>query len=174
MKKAVHYVNNKDLLAAMTEYKNKVNDAVASGNKKPRIPEYVGKCIQLIADRTSRRGNFSGYSFREEMVSDGIENCIRYIDNFDPAKFNNPFGYFGKIIWYAFVRRIEREKKERYVKLKNMQMNYVAEGLEESGNLGDSSFFDNEITADFIRSYEEKLEEKKRRATVVDKDNEVD
>jgi DNA-directed RNA polymerase specialized sigma24 family protein len=111
MAKKKNYVNNKDLLAALIEYKSKCVEAEESGEKNPQVPDYIGKCIMLIAQRLSTRPNFSGYMYKEEMVSDGIENCLQYIHNFNPEKSQNPFAYFTQIIWYAFLRRISKEKK---------------------------------------------------------------
>jgi hypothetical protein len=111
-----HYVNNKDLYAAMVEFKNLVNEAKETGKQKPRIPHYVGESIMKIATHLAYRPNFANYTFREEMISDGIENCLLYINNFDPAKSQNPFAYFTQIIYFAFIRRIQKEKKHLYTK----------------------------------------------------------
>ena len=107
-----HYVDNKILYATMIEYKEKVIDAEAVDDPKPPIPDIVGAALLKIANRLSTKPNFINYTFREEMVSDGIENCINYIDNFDPNKSKNPFAYFTQIIYYAFLRRIQKEKKQ--------------------------------------------------------------
>ena len=98
VKKKTHYVNNKELYAAMVEYKKLVNEAVDAGKQKPRIPNYVGECIMKIATHLAYRPNFANYTFREEMISDGIENCLLYINNFDPAKSQNPFAYFTHLL----------------------------------------------------------------------------
>jgi hypothetical protein len=111
-----HYVNNKDLYAAMVEFKNLVNEAKETGKQNPRIPHYVGESIMKIATHLAYRPNFANYTFREEMISDGIENCLLYINNFDPAKSQNPFAYFTQIIYFAFIRRIQKEKKHLYTK----------------------------------------------------------
>lgn len=111
-----HYVNNKDLYAAMVEFKAKVNEAKEQGKQKPRIPHYIGESIMKISTHLAYRPNFANYTFREEMISDGIENCLLYINNFDPAKSQNPFAYFTQIIYFAFIRRIQKEKKHLYTK----------------------------------------------------------
>lgn len=105
------YVNNVDFMNALIEYKEKLK---TSPNAK--IPEYIGKCILDIANRFASRPNFYGYSFKDEMISDGIENCIQYLTNYDPQKSSNPFAYFTQICYYAFIRRIQREKKQSYIK----------------------------------------------------------
>ena len=112
------YVNNKDFLAAMIEYKARVHEAKDKDNTRPIVPTYVGECIMKIATHLARKPNFVNYTFKEEMISDGIENCLQYIDNFNPEKSNNPFAYFTQIIYYAFLRRIQKEKKHLFVKFK--------------------------------------------------------
>lgn len=115
---ATHYVNNADLLKALKEYREKVQASKENGTPKPRVPEYVGECILKIATHLSFKPNFINYTFREEMVSDAYENCLTYIDNFDPAKSSNPFSYFTQISWYAFLRRIKKEKDQTLIKAK--------------------------------------------------------
>jgi DNA-directed RNA polymerase specialized sigma24 family protein len=113
-----HYVSNKDFLAAMIEYKKTVKQSVKEGKIKPRVPDYIGTCFLKIANHLSYRPNFINYTFRDDMISDGIENCLQYLDNFNPDKSNNPFAYFTQIIYYAFVRRIQKEKKQVTIKHK--------------------------------------------------------
>lgn len=113
-----HYVNNAEFLAALKEYKLKVKEAEDSGSDKPRIPNYVGECLLKIATHLSYKANFINYSYKDEMISDGVENCIQYLHNFDPDKSSNPFAYFTQIIYYAFLRRIAKEKKQSIVKQK--------------------------------------------------------
>ena len=115
-KKSEHYVNNKEFLAAMVEYKKTVDKAQKAGNKNPRVPDYVGECFLKIANHLSYRPNFINYTFRDDMISDGIENCLQYLNNFNPEKSNNPFAYFTQIIYYAFIRRIQKEKKQVIIK----------------------------------------------------------
>ena len=111
-----HYVDNKELFKAMCAFKDSVNESKENNSTRPRVPMYVGESIMKIATHLAFRPNFSNYTFREEMISDGIENCLQYIDNFDPNKSQNPFAYFTQIIYYAFVRRIQKEKKYLYTK----------------------------------------------------------
>ena len=116
-----NYVNNKDLLAALIAYREAVAEAEEGGEDKPVVPDYIGKCIMMIAQRLATRPNFSGYMYKEEMISDGIENCLQYIHNFDPDKSKNPFSYFTQIIYYAFLRRIQKEKKQSHIKNKMIE-----------------------------------------------------
>ena len=115
-KKSEHYVNNKEFLAAMVEYKKLVDKAQKDGKKNPRVPDYVGECFLKIANHLSYRPNFINYTYRDDMISDGIENCLQYLDNFNPESSSNPFAYFTQIIYYAFVRRIQKEKKQVTIK----------------------------------------------------------
>lgn len=113
-----HYVDNKEFLVAITEYRERVQAAKAAGEQKPRVTEYLGECMVKIANHLAYKSNFVNYTFRDEMILDGIENCITYIDNFDPEKSKNPFAYFTQITYYAFIRRIQKEKKQMDTKKK--------------------------------------------------------
>lgn len=113
-----HYVNNKELLEALIVYRTKVAEAKEKGLPKPRISNYLGECFLKIATHLSYKPNFVNYMFRDDMISDGIENCVQYIHNFDPNKSSNPFAYFTQIIHYAFLRRIQKEKKQLEIKTK--------------------------------------------------------
>ena len=115
-KKKVHYVNNKEFLAAIVERKGLLKEAEESDLPKPQVSNYLGECILKIANHLSYRPNFINYTYRDEMISDGIENSLQYIDNFDPEKSKNPFAYFTQIIYFAFIRRITKEKKQQKIK----------------------------------------------------------
>ena len=114
--KKPHYVNNKEFLQAMIDWKATVVEAEANDESRPQVTNYIGECFLKIANHLSYRPNFINYTYREEMISDGIENCLQYIDNFNPEKSKNPFAYFTQIIYFAFVRRITREKKQSKIK----------------------------------------------------------
>jgi hypothetical protein len=124
-KAAEHYVDNVKFLASLKEHREKVLRAKDRNRPAPRIPEYVGECFLKIATHLSYKGNFAGYSYREDMISDGVENCLIYANNFDPAKSSNPFGYFTQIIYFAFVRRIQREKKQSYIKYRMIEQSVI-------------------------------------------------
>ena len=120
-----HYVNNKEFLAAMIDYKKAIKEAEKKKKQRPPVTDYIGSCFLKIANHLSYRPNFINYTFRDDMISDGIENCLQYLDNFNPEKSNNPFAYFTQIIYYAFVRRIQKEKKQVTIKQKLiMEANY--------------------------------------------------
>ena len=117
-RKKHNYVDNKKFLEEMITYRRSVLSAKDFGVERPRVPFYIGDCIMKIATHLSYKPNFINYSFREEMISDGVENCLQYMSNFDPDKSDNPFAYFTQIIYYAFIRRIQKEKKQMQVKAK--------------------------------------------------------
>lgn len=162
-----HYVNNADFLKALIQYKKECRKAKRDGTIKPKIPNYVGKCLMLIAENLSHKPNFISYSFRDEMIADGVENCIMYFDNFDPKKSKNPFAYFTQIIYFAFLRRIHKEKKQLYVKYKSTEQigvldEYEQFELEETGGATKQfEMYDN--ISEFIQNYEQsKLLKKKK------------
>ena len=115
-KKTEHYVDNKVFLEEMKKYRKKVLSARKRNRKDPPINDYIGECFLKIANHLSYRPNFINYTYKEDMISDGIENCLTYVANFDPEKSNNPFAYFTQIIYYAFIRRIQKEKKQTTIK----------------------------------------------------------
>lgn len=148
--------------AKLLEWKLAVQAAEEAGSERPRVPEYIGECISLIAKNLARKPNFMNYSFKEEMIGDGIENCLMYIDNFNPIKYKNPFAYFTQIIYYAFLRRIQKEKKQTYIKHKIMNHDMVFNNLVENSGTGDQ--FDSvKITYDpeKMAALEELFEKKK-------------
>ena len=119
--KNVHYVDNKKFLSAMIEFKELYNIAEKNKEEYPPVSNYIGECFLKIATHLSYRPNFINYTYRDDMISDGIENCLQYVHNFNPEKSNNPFAYFTQIIYYAFLRRIAKEKKQTHVKNKIIQ-----------------------------------------------------
>ena len=116
-----HYVDNAKFLEEMIEYKKQYQISKDNDEELPIISEYLGSVFLKIAQRLSFRPNFINYAFKNDMISDGIENCLHYIHNFNPEKSSNPFAYFTQIIYYAFIRRIQKEKKQLYIKYKSMQ-----------------------------------------------------
>ena len=136
-----HYVNNKEFLVAMTEYRENRLAAEEKGKPKPRCSEYIGECFVKIANHLAYKSNFVNYTFREEMILDGIENCITYMDNFNPEKSKNPFAYFTQITYYAFLRRIQKEKKQldtKYKYIQNLDLQSILDG--EEGHGGSAEF----------------------------------
>ena len=166
-KKPKHYVNNTDFLNALIEYREKCDIAKKEGKQDPQIPNYIGECFLKIAEHLSRKPNFISYSFRDEMIADGIENCLMYFRNFDPLKSKNPFAYFTQIIYYAFLRRIMKEKKQLYVKYKATEQFGILdenEMFEDSeGNMRQFELYEN--ISEFIYNFEENKKKKKEGKT---------
>jgi hypothetical protein len=167
-----HYVNNADFLQALIDYRAKCSLATSEGKPKPIVSNYIGECILKIATHLSYKPNFINYSYRDDMILDGVENCIQYIDNFDPSKSNNPFAYFTQIIYYAFLRRIAKEKKQSYIKGKLIQdMPFEAFEVQE----GDDAEYHNAYL-DFMQSnhtfddtfMERKKEKRKKKQQTLD------
>lgn len=163
-----HYVDNKQLYAVLVDYKKARLDAKKNDKKDPPIPEYVGECLLQIANRLSYKPNFANYMFREEMVGDGIENCINYLNNFDPDKSNNPFAYFTQIIYYAFLRRIDREKRQLFVKHKTLENSMLMDELATQGENAENGGevyinLESDYMKSFVESFEAKVEERKQK-----------
>ena len=162
-KRPDHYVDNKEFLRLMVEFKESTTTARENGENDPQIPDDVCKIFMKIASHLSFKSNFINYAFREDMIADGIENCIQYIHNFDPAKSKNPFAYFTQIIYYAFLRRIQKEKKQLYVRyktLENSQLDTMSEDDRATvSSIGIAKLYDN--MNEFIENYEESMQKKK-------------
>ena len=131
----VHYVDNKRFYDEIIKYRAKIEEAKALGKEEPRLPEYIGECIWKIANKLSTMPRFVNYSYRDEMISDGIENCIMYFKDYNPEIGQNPFAYFTQIIYYAFLRRIQKEKKHLYIKYKSMENEVINSLIEKIKNL---------------------------------------
>lgn len=164
-KKKNHYVDNSKFLEEIIEYKKNCAIAAEQNLTKPRVSEYIGKCIFLIAENLAHKPRFMNYSFVDEMKSDAIENCFLYFDNFDPNKSHNPFAYFTQITYYAFHRRISNEEKNRYIIYKKFQesiLNTSDSSLmidADDNHLISVSMYDN--LNDFIGKFEKREAEKK-------------
>lgn len=166
--KQKHYVNNEQFLSEMVKFKNAVTLSKGNDSERPRVPEYIGDCLFKIATHLARKPNFANYTFKEDMVSDGVENCLLYIDNFDPEKSKNPFAYFTQIIYYAFLRRIQKEKKHLYIKYKSMENEVINSLIENNGeeyvtsNLNDvlHDSYSEQFIRDFIVTFEDNRQKK--------------
>jgi DNA-directed RNA polymerase specialized sigma24 family protein len=158
----------------MIKYRQAVRKAKRTGDVKPKIPEYVGLCFMKIAENLSHKSNFILYSFKDEMIADAIENCVMYVDNFDPGKSSNPFAYFTQIVYYAFLRRIQKEKKQLYVKYKATENIGVLDEFELNEN-DDGTFRQFELyenISEFIQNFETAKKEKKLKKKNLEKLNE--
>ena len=151
-KKSEHYVNNKELLAALIDYRAEVAVNKMKDLPKPRISNYLGECFLKIATHLSYKPNFVNYMFRDDMISDGIENCVQYIHNFNPEKSQNPFAYFTQIIHYAFLRRIQREKRQLEIKNKILERSGYQEVFDDSNTIDGSNYSDYNQIKDAVHS----------------------
>lgn len=169
-----NYVDNKAFYAALVERRALVEKYAAEGRETPQITNYLGKTIQDICTHFSYKPNFINYSFREEMIGDAVENCLSVIDNFDPVRFSNPFAYFTQITFFAFLRRIEKEKEQQYFKFKLLEELPLDELIETvNPSSGEASFTP---AVDFMRDnsyfntkeYEDKRKAKKKVKTPIE------
>ena len=156
MARVRNYINNKALYEALIEHKKKFTETENLGILKPQVSNYIGESILLICNNLGKKLNFSGYTYKQDMISDGIIDCVAAVDNFNPDKTNNPFAYFTQIAWNAFIRRIQKEKKQTYIKHKNFQNMYT---LEEQWF--DNQLKTNEFSDETINSFESILAKKK-------------
>ena len=159
-----HYINNAAFLQSLIEYK-----ARKLTNPNEVIPNYIGECWMKIAEGLSHKPNFISYTYRDEMISDGIENCLMYFENFDPLKSSNPFAYFTQIIYFAFLRRIQKEKKQLYVKYKATEQMGILDEFDmletEGGGTRQFELYDN--IAEFIENYEISQQKNRQQKEVV-------
>lgn len=122
-----HYIDNESFTEAVIEYSKKCKEAEERGLERPKMSEYIGKCIYDISSHLAYRPNFNGYSWKDDMISDAYENICKYLSNFDAEKMiekgkkPNAFAYVTQIAYFAFLRRIEKEKKQSMVKDKVLE-----------------------------------------------------
>jgi len=175
--KKTHYVDNKKFLVEMIKFKQVITDAHIKGDdSRQRVPNYIGECFVKIAEHLSYKPNFINYTFRDEMIADGVENCLQYVNNFDPQKSHNPFAYFTQIIYYAFLRRIQKEKKQLYIRYKSIERAGIENELATSQDLDldaelhevKLNFIDGASTniSDFIDAFETQNFKKKQQKTI--------
>ena len=158
-KEKPHYVDNKKFLEAMVEYREKCLKAEENNKTKPDVTNYIGECFLKIANHLSYRPNFINYTFRDDMISDGIENCLQYMSNFNPDKSNNPFAYFTQIIYYAFIRRIQKEKKQIQIKSKLIANTGVENMMDQLQ--GDDTQYQSQLLDFLQRNFKEEEPTKK-------------
>lgn len=159
--KKIQYINNNDFLQALKDYKQSVVDAEQSHKPRPKMPNYIGECFMKLATNLAKKGNFSSYTWKDEMIEDAIENQILYFHNFDPEKSSNPFAYFTQICNYAFIRRIAKEKKQQYIKYKTAENFSLMEEDEAIEGEFDTQFMLYENNYEFIEQYEQNMKKKK-------------
>lgn len=186
-KQKPHYVNNKEFSLAVVEYVKTVNEAQAAGTQIPNVPNYIAECFLKIAEGLSHKANFIRYTYREEMVMDAVENCLKAVENYDIAAATrtgrpNAFAYFTQITWYAFLRRIAKEKKQQDIKLKYLTRSGIENFID--GDMSDGSW---QVVGSFVdtlrdridkvrhadqevQQYAKEEKEKKKRQKIVDSD----
>jgi hypothetical protein len=166
-KGSINYIDNKKFYEEMKKFKAACNEAEEAGQEYPKIPNYLGECFYKISNKLSNRPNFINYSYKEDMIGDGIEICIKYIKSFNPEKSNNPFAYFTQVVTNAFIHRINKEQKEQYVKYKSMETlvlnngNFVMQAGDLPSHVLTTEFHDN--TQRFIASFEESVANAKKK-----------
>lgn len=168
LKNSTHYVDNTKFYAALKDYRAECARAKEAGLPTPGVPEYVGECFLAIAKHLSYKPNFMNYTFRDDMISDGVENCLVYVANFDPAKSSNPFGYFTQIIYFAFIRRIQREKKHSYIRCKMIEQTQINGGAFTPSANGknpqaDNTYLNFDNVQDFITRYDDMTRTRRER-----------
>jgi DNA-directed RNA polymerase specialized sigma subunit len=151
-KRSEHYVNNKEFLEAIIQYKREITKALEEDRQKPVIPRYIGECFLKIATHLSYKPNFVNYIFKDDMISDGIENCVQYINNFNPEKSQNPFAYFTQIIHFAFLRRIQKEKKQLEIKNKILERTGYSEVFTDDNTIDGANYSDYNSIKDSVHS----------------------
>lgn len=164
-RKPRNYVNNKDLLNAVIEYKASIVAAEAEGKPVPQVTKYIGECIILICENLAKKPNFSGYTYIQDMIADGIMDGIAAVDNFNPERTNNPFAYFTQIAYHAFLRRIYKEKKQTYIKCKNFENSFLMNELwTDNDTVMHLQSKDTEYSDHIVRDFEETLTKTKKSA----------
>lgn len=151
-KAGAHYVDNKKFYEELKKYRESVDLAVAQGQEKPQISNYLGDCFIKIATHLSYKANFINYTFKDDMISDGIENCLAAADKFDPTKSTNPFAYYTQIVYFAFIRRIQKEKKQQATKYKIIENMDLDDILTSEDDL-------NEFSNQFLDYMKKKLDQ---------------
>jgi hypothetical protein len=168
-KQKPHYVNNKEFSSAVVDYVKSVRAAEAEGNPVPIVTDYIASCFLKIAEGLSHKPNFIRYTYREEMVMDAVENCLKAIMN------PNAFAYFTQISYYAFIRRITKEKKQFDVKMKIIEQSAFEEFVHfsehDAGDFNSSGYFVDELrnridkvkeTDNFIKEFSKAESEKEK------------
>lgn len=165
----IHYVNNADFSAAVVEYVKSLNVAKEQGNPEPMVTNYIAECFMKISEGLSQKSNFVRYTYREEMVMDAVENCLKAIKNYDIDAATrtgkpNAFAYFTQIAWYAFLRRISKEKKQQELKLKYLSESGLEDFIIDANEDPETA----KIVQSFVDNLKKKLDDNKEKETIVD------
>tara|TARA_B000000532_G_scaffold202880_1_gene169833 strand:+ start:432 stop:1025 length:594 start_codon:yes stop_codon:yes gene_type:complete len=184
---AIHYVNNAEFSQAVVDYVTVLQEAKKEKQQLPVVPDYIASCFLRIAEGLSHKSNFIRYTYREEMVMDAVENCLKAIENYDISAATrtgkpNAFAYFTQITWYAFLRRIAKEKKQQDIKLKYLTKSGIENFIDNE--LGDE--MSQQVVGAFVDTLRDRIEKvrhvdaeikefvkeekKKRRTRIADSD----
>lgn len=137
-KKSIHYVNNAEFSQAVVDYVSNLEECRKEKLNLPKVPDYIAQCFLRIAEGLSHKANFIRYTYREEMVMDAVENCLKAISNYNLEAATrtgkpNAFAYFTQITWFAFLRRITKEKKQQDIKLKYLTKSGIESFIDVGG-----------------------------------------
>ena len=146
-----HYVNKEKFFKEIKKWKQRVLDAREVDEPDPPSTEYMGECFLRISEHLVMRPNFINYTFRDDLVSDGVENCLLYAHNFNPEKSKNPFAYFTQIIYQSYVRRIVKERKLMHIKYLFVERSGILEELDPNSE-GNKKI--TKVWVDYLRSHE--------------------
>ena len=165
---SIHYVNNADFSQAVVDYVTTVQEAKKNDQPLPIVPDYIAQCFLRIAEGLSHKSNFIRYTYREEMVMDAVENCLKAVENYDIAAATrtgkpNAFAYFTQITWYAFLRRIAKEKKQQDIKLKYLTQSGIENFIDNE--LGDEQSA--QVVGAFVDTLRDRIEKVKHVDTEV-------
>jgi len=160
---SIHYVNNKEFSQAVVSYVRTLNEAQKTEDKLPIVPNYIASCFLKIAEGLSHKSNFIRYTYREEMVMDAVENCLKAIENYNVEAATrtgtpNAFAYFTQISWYAFLRRIAKEKKQQDIKIKYMTSSGIEEYITAEGDAASKAVINQFV--DTLKDRIDKVKEK--------------
>jgi myo-inositol-1-phosphate synthase len=161
--KSSHYVDREEFVKALQERRVLVDESKANGTPMPRISEYIGGCIMALSKGLAKKYQFNGYSFKDEMVSDAIIHCLRYIDSFDPSRGTSPFSYFTQSCYYQFLARIQLEKTQQYIRYSRLldsgSLNEVSQQPDAYSSFDiDMSELDTSHLSDFVSNYEKAIQ----------------
>jgi len=164
-KKPKNYINNPDLLAEIIKYQDKCRVAAEQGKPKPQQSDYLGMAFMKIAENFSNNYQYRNYAFRDEMIGDAIMFCVKSVDGFNPEKSSNPFSFFTTAIYFAFLQKIQKEKKQLYIKYKNLESTGLFDIIEEHGETemveANFSLQSADTRQNFIKEFEESMQKKK-------------
>ena len=158
-----NYIDKKEFYQLLVDYKHACAEAESRGLPTPRIPESIGEMFFLLVTNLAKRPNFSGYTFKTDLISDALENCVTACRSFDPEQSDNPFGYFTRISWFAFLRRIEKEKKQTYTKYKAMEHFIIENSLTEEHDVYANFDLSNDKMEPIISKYEKRKKQKPKK-----------